>query len=107
MLRRIFEVMKKTNIGLVVVVILFAVSIFLAYLTLSKKEVVHNYDYNVDKRDSIKTEIQVVEKEIETTIIKYKKKEINEIAYINNSSDTIQLLIRSKIRHDIDRDFKK
>ena len=103
----IFEVMKKTNIGLVVVVILFAVSIFLAYLTLSKKEVVHNYDYNVDKRDSIKTEIQVVEKEIETTIIKYKKKEINEIVYINNSSDTIQLLIRSKIRHDIDRDFKK
>tara|TARA_R110002095_G_C4219738_1_gene236911 strand:- start:1116 stop:1415 length:300 start_codon:yes stop_codon:yes gene_type:complete len=99
--------MKKTNIGLVVVVILFAVSIFLAYLTLLKKEVVHNYDYNVDKRDSIKTEIQVVEKEIETTIIKYKKKEINEIAYINNSSDTVQLLIRSKIRHDIDRDFKK
>ena len=99
--------MKKTNIGLVVVVILFAVSIFLAYLTLSKKEVVHNYDYNLDKRDSIKTEIKVIEKGIKTTIIKYKKKEINEIAYINNSSDTIQLLIRSKIRHDIDRDFKK
>ena len=99
--------MKKTNIGLVVVVILFAVSIFLAYLTLSKKEVVHNYDYNVDKRDSIKTEIKVVEKEIKTTIIKYKEKEINEITYINNSSDTVQLLIRSKIRHDIDRDFKK
>ena len=103
----IFEVMKKTNIGLVVVVILFAVSIFLAYLTLSKKEVVHNYDYNLDKRDSIKTEIKVIEKQIETTIIKYKEKEKNEIAYINNSSDTIQLLIRSKIRHDIDRDFKK
>jgi hypothetical protein len=99
--------MKKTNIGLVVVVILFAVSIFLVYLTLSKKEVVHNYDYNVDKRDSIKTEIKVVEKEIKTTIIKYKEKEINEITYINNSSDTVQLLIRSKIRHDIDRDFKK
>ena len=99
--------MKKTNIGLVVVVILFAVSIFLAYLTLSKKEVVHKYDYNADKRDSINTDIQVVEKEIETTIIKYKKKEINEIIYINNSSDTIQLLIRSKIRHDIYRDFKK
>ena len=103
----IFEVMKKTNIGLVVVVILFAVSIFLAYLTLSKKEVVHNYDYNVDKRDSIKTEIQVVKKEIETTIIKYKEKEKNEITYINNSSDNIQLLIRSKIRHDIDRSIKK
>tara|TARA_R110000751_G_scaffold286369_1_gene390798 strand:- start:35 stop:352 length:318 start_codon:yes stop_codon:yes gene_type:complete len=103
----IFEVMKKTNIGLVVVVILFAVSIFLAYLTLSKKEVVHNYDYNVDKRDSIKTEIQVVEKEIKTTIIKYKEKEKNEITYINNSSDTVQLLIRSKIRHDIDRSIKK
>ena len=103
----IFEVMKKTNIGLVVVVILFAVSIFLAYLTLSKKEVVHNYDYNTDKRDSIKTEIKVVENEIKTTIIKYKEKEINEITYINNSSDTVQLLIRSKIRHDIDRDFKK
>ena len=99
--------MKKTNIGLVLVVILFAVSIFLAYLTLSKKEVVHNYDYNIDKRDSIKTEIQVVENEIKTTIIKYKEKEKNEITYINNSSDTIQLLIRSKIRHDIDRDFKK
>jgi hypothetical protein len=107
MLRRIFEVMKKTNIGLVVVVILFAVSIFLAYLTLSKKEVVHNYDYNVDKRDSIKTEIKVIEKEIETIIVKYKQKEINEITYINNSSDTVQFLIRSKIRHDIDRDFKK
>jgi uncharacterized protein YpuA (DUF1002 family) len=99
--------MKKTNIGLVVVVILFAVSIFLAYLTLSKKEVVHNYDYNADKRDSIKTEIKVVEKEIETIIIKYKEKEINEIIYINNSSDTVQLLIRSKIRHDIDRSIKK
>ena len=99
--------MKKTNIGLVVVVILFAVSIFLAYLTLSKKEVVHNYDYNLDKRDSIKTEIKVIEKGIKTTIIKYKEKEINEILYINNSSDTIQLLIRSKIRHDIDRSIKK
>ena len=83
-------------------------SIFFMYRALSaKKEVVHNYDYNVDKRDSIKTEIKVIEKEIETIIIKYKQKEINEIAYINNSSDTIQLLIRSKIRHDIDRDFKK
>ena len=83
-------------------------SIFFMYRALSaKKEVVHNYDYNVDKRDSIKTEIQVVEKEIETTIIKYKKKEINEIVYINNSSDTIQLLIRSKIRHDFDRSIKK
>tara|TARA_R110000765_G_scaffold17341_1_gene47567 strand:- start:46 stop:345 length:300 start_codon:yes stop_codon:yes gene_type:complete len=99
--------MNKTNIGLVVVVILFAVSIFLAYLTLSKKEVVHNYDYNLDKRDSIKTEIKVIEKGIKTTIIKYKEKEINEILYINNSSDTIQLLIRSKIRHDIDRSIKK
>ena len=83
-------------------------SIFFMYRALSaKKKVIHNYDYNVDKRDSIKTEIKVIEKEIETIIVKYKQKEINEITYINNSSDTIQLLIRSKIRHDIDRDFKK
>ena len=101
-------VMIKINIALFAVAILLIASIFFVYRSLSAdKKVIHNYDYNVDKRDSIKTEIKVIEKEIETVIIKYKEKEINEITYINNSSDTVQLLIRSKIRHDIDRSIKK
>jgi hypothetical protein len=100
--------MIKNPIPLLLVMLLLMASIFFMYRALSaKKKVIHNYDYNVDKRDSIKTEIKVIEKEIETIIVKYKQKEINEITYINNSSDTIQLLIRSKIRHDINRDFKK
>jgi hypothetical protein len=100
---------KNLNpIPLLLVMLLLMASILFMYCKLSqKKEVVHNYDYNANKRDSLKTKIQVVEKEIETIIIKYKQKEINEITYINNSSDTVQLLIRSKIRNDIDRDFKK
>jgi hypothetical protein len=105
----VVEMIKNQNpIPLLLVMLLLMASIFFMYRALSaKKKVIHNYDYNVDKRDSIKTEIKVIEKEIETIIVKYKQKEINEITYINNSSDTVQLLIRSKIRHDIDRDFKK
>jgi len=61
----------------------------------------------IERINELERQIDTVELEIPKIITKYKTKTINEIIYINTSDDTMQLAIRSDIRHNIDRGIQK
>tara|TARA_R110000851_G_scaffold37810_2_gene97351 strand:- start:296 stop:580 length:285 start_codon:yes stop_codon:yes gene_type:complete len=82
---------------------LVIVNVILYYTIVKSEEVIDP----TEQIEIIQLQIDTVEIEKVKTIIRYKTKTINEIIYINTSNDTQQLIIRSQIRHNIDRSLQK